>query len=204
MIFTCLGLLRMVEEEVPIVKHFSGKKCQLPATFLAQKGRKVIKRVVPTRINSVILWGNHKNGYSMLWHLQPLFSLALLHKSLQATCWIVVLQAKSSLLLMLSALLSLLHAGSLWQYILFTSGYDLSIYGRLHCCILESMTAAGCFSCFQESGEFLSETWRKDKEEATYGYRIRQQANAKCHLYSLEAGAINHFGSPLSDPKESI
>lgn len=148
MIFTCLGLLRMVEEEVPIVKHFSGKKCQLPATFLAQKGRKVIKRVVPTRINSVILWGNHKNGYSMLWHLQPLFSLALLHKSLQATCWIVVLQAKSSLLLMLSALLSLLHAGSLWQYILFTSGYDLSIYGRLHCCILESMTAAGCFSCF--------------------------------------------------------
>ena len=55
MIFTCLGLLRMVEEEVPIVKHFSGKKCQLPATFLAQKGRKVIKRVVPTRINSVIL-----------------------------------------------------------------------------------------------------------------------------------------------------
>lgn len=70
MIFTCLGLLRMVEEEVPIVKHFSGKKCQLPATFLAQKGRKVIKRVVPTRINSVILWGNNKNGYSMLWHLQ--------------------------------------------------------------------------------------------------------------------------------------
>lgn len=55
MIFTCLGLLGLVEEEVPTVKHFSLKKYQLPATFLSQKGRKVIKRVVPTRINSVIL-----------------------------------------------------------------------------------------------------------------------------------------------------
>lgn len=175
MIFTCLGLLRMVEEEVPIVKHFSGKKCQLPATFLAQKGRKVIKRVVPTRINSVILWGNHKNGYSMLWHLQPLFSLALLHKSLQATCWIVVLQAKSSLLLMLSALLSLLHAGSLWQYILFTSGYDLLSMAGCIVAFWKAWLRQAAFLASKKAGSFcpkLEERTRKRLRMATvYGNR---------------------------------
>ncbi len=44
MIFTCLGLFGLVEEGVPILKHWSGQKCQIPATFLSQKGRNVIKK----------------------------------------------------------------------------------------------------------------------------------------------------------------